>query len=81
MELVGRGGCFVGCRFLTLLLPLRLFTLLLSKEMASAVFGDIGIASPRVVVVREQHEGRPGAARRSGAPLQAGADLAVGRVL
>jgi len=66
VELVGRGGCFVGCRFLTLLLPLRLFTLLLSKEMASAVFGDIGVASPRVVVVREQHEGRPGAARPIG---------------
>ena len=56
MELIGRRGCFVGCRLLTLLLPLRLFMLLLSKETASAVFGEIVITSPRVVVVREQHE-------------------------
>ena len=63
MELIGRRGCFVGCRLLTLLLPLRLFMLLLSKETASAVFGEIVITSPRVVVVREQHEAPPGAAR------------------
>lgn len=65
MELIGRRGCFVGCRLLTLLLPLRLFMLLLSKETASAVFGEIVITSPRVVVVREQHEAPPGAARRA----------------
>ena len=60
MERVGRGGSVVRRCLLTLLLPLHLCTpVLLSKAMVSAVFGEIGVAVPRVVVVREQHGGPP----------------------
>ena len=59
VERVGRGGSLVCRCLLTLLLPLSLrTTLLLSKAMVSAVFGEVGVAVPRVVVC-EQHRRPP----------------------
>ena len=53
---MGRGGIPVCRCLLALKLPLSLCTsLLLSTALVSAVFREVGVAVPRIIVVRKEH--------------------------